>query len=44
MTIPDVERELKLAIEHGDTERAEYVQNFLDELDADFNDCETPDL
>ena len=44
MRISEVERELELSIERGDSERAEYVAEFLRELEADFNECETEDL
>ena len=44
MRISEVERELELSLERDDTERAKYVQEFLDELEADFHECETPDL
>jgi hypothetical protein len=44
MTVAEVEREVELSLERGDELRAEYADEFLRELEADFNDCETPDL
>jgi hypothetical protein len=44
MTVAEVERELELSIERGDEARAGYVSEFLNELEADFNNCDTPDL
>jgi hypothetical protein len=40
LTIAEVERELELSVERGDEARAGYVSEFLDELNADFDNCE----
>lgn len=37
MRIPEVQRELELSLERDDTERAGYVEEFLRELEAEFN-------
>ena len=36
LTIAEVEQELIVSIERGDTVRARYVEEFLDELHAEF--------
>lgn len=43
LTIAEVERELELSIERGDSVRAGYVEEFLQELYDDFDNCETED-
>ena len=44
MTIREVQVELDLSIARGDAVRTKYVNEFLCELYADFDGCETPDL
>lgn len=44
MTLPELRRELELSMESGDEERAGYIDEFIREVEADFNECETPDL
>jgi hypothetical protein len=48
LTVAEVQRELDLSVEMGDTVRAGYVEEFLRELEADFAGCdenaETPGL
>jgi len=41
MTIAEVRREQELSFERGDTVRAELIDLFLCELEAEFDGCET---
>ena len=43
LTIAEVQRELAGAIERGEDRRAEYIGEFLDDLEEEFNACETDD-
>lgn len=37
LTTVELQRELVLSVERGDTERAGYVEEFIREVEADFN-------
>jgi len=41
LTISEVKRELELSLEMGQTRRADYIAEFLRELEEDFNNCDT---
>lgn len=40
LTIAEVRKELEISVERGDARRAGYIEEFLDELEADFNGCD----
>jgi len=44
MTVAEIQRERELSVKAGDTVRARYVEEFLREIEDDFDGCETPDL
>ena len=37
MTMAELQRELNMSVERGDTKRAGYVSEFIREVEADFN-------
>ena len=41
LTIAEVRRELDLSLEMGQTRRADYIAEFLRELEEDFAGCDT---
>ena len=41
LTIAEVRRELDLSLEMGQTRRADYIAEFLRELEEDFAECNT---
>jgi hypothetical protein len=43
LTVAEVQDELDWAIEQGETEKAGYIEEFLHELEAEFDGCETDD-
>lgn len=44
MRMSELQAELAVSIERGDTERARYVEEFIREVEADFDNCNTPNL
>jgi len=43
LTTAELQRELDLSIDMGDTVRAGYVEEFIRDLEADFNGCDGSD-
>jgi len=44
LTTAELQRELVLSVERGDTERAGYVEEFIREVEADFNGSLRPPI